>query len=250
MATEVVRLKWLKTAICASVIMISKIGMLFAKEVKIYNHENWVKYVLDRKLKTPVITIQNHISVIDDPVIWGVLFPFKRIWKWDNIRYSFGAQEIMFTNPFFWWFFGSAGKVLPTVRGAGVQQYAMRKAVQHLKEGWWVNIFPEGKVNQTGTLFTFRWGVGKLVADTKPTPCVLPVYHTGFDKVLPEGHIYIPRLFPRKSLTVYVGKPIFFDDLIAKNAKENRGPTSLYVDVTNRCYQEMLAIENTVKALK
>lgn len=33
--------------------------------------------------------------------------------------------------------------------------------------GRWVHIFPEGKINYTGTLGPLRWGVGKLVCDAR-----------------------------------------------------------------------------------
>ena len=49
------------------------------------------------------------------------------------------ASDIMFTNPVFSRFFG-AGQVIETVRGGGVFQPAIDKAVKLLQDGEWVSL--------------------------------------------------------------------------------------------------------------
>lgn len=245
---EVVRVKWLKGLICGSVMGISKCVLGLGKTT-IYNYENWLKHVLNRPDGTPIITVQNHISTVDDPAIWGVLTPINRMFNWDDTRFSMGANEIMFFSAFANWFFGKAGKVLPTVRGAGVNQFAVRRGIDLLNQGAWVNIFPEAKINQSGSVIPMKWGVAHLVTEVTPTPKIVPVYHTGFDKLFPEGQVYYPRVFPRKYYKIFIGEPISFEDLIDDHKKNKTKKTDLHIAITDRVYNELLAIENKVKAL-
>jgi monolysocardiolipin acyltransferase len=60
--------------------------------------------------------------------------------------------------------FFTAGQVIETVRGGGIYQPAVDKAVQLLQNGEWIHIFPEGRVNQEsinpeGGLLPFKWGM-------------------------------------------------------------------------------------------
>ncbi|CAG8978351.1 hypothetical protein HYALB_00012486 [Hymenoscyphus albidus] len=63
-----------------------------------------------------LITVSNHVSVIDDPLIWGVL-PLKYGFNPSNHRWSLGSYDICFQNKFLSSFF-TYGQVLPTHRGA------------------------------------------------------------------------------------------------------------------------------------
>lgn len=61
--------------------------------------------------------------------------------------------------------FFHSGKTLPIERGAGPFQPVMKFAAHEVARGSWVHIFPEGKINYTGTMGPLRWGVGKLFCD-------------------------------------------------------------------------------------
>jgi monolysocardiolipin acyltransferase len=64
-----------------------------------------------------LLTVSNHISVLDDPVIWGVLpLSFTAIYGYMNFRWSFGSHDICFQNGPLSHFF-TLGQVLPTHRG-------------------------------------------------------------------------------------------------------------------------------------
>ena len=60
-----------------------------------------------------------------------------------NCRWSLGAKEILHRNALQAWFF-SLGQAMPIVRGDGVYQTSMNYALDELKNGGWVHIFPEG----------------------------------------------------------------------------------------------------------
>lgn len=81
--------------------------------------------------------------------------------------------------------------------------------VERLRLGEWVHIFPEGRVNVEKEHIRFKWGVGRLVAESAaggPEPLVLPVWHEGLDRLMPNVEPYRFSLF--NSIHVAVGEPI------------------------------------------
>lgn len=134
-----------------------------------------------------VITYSNHISTVDDPLMWGIV-PIKHMLcsstRSKRCRWSLGAKELVFTNPIFSWFF-SAGMVIPVERGLGINQEGMAKAKSLLCSGEWVHVFPEGKVADTAMAINLplRWGLADLVLDyhqqTGTTPIIVPIVIKG-----------------------------------------------------------------------
>jgi len=211
---------------------------------KVTNFDILIKSIEKRPKGIGLLTVTNHVSTIDDPVIWSAILPPRIMWNSKKVRWGQGAKEILFTNPFFNWYFG-AGQVIPIVRGAGLEQPGVLFSIEKLNDGEWVHTFPEGKINQSGTLIPFRWGVGKLVADSQVPPIVLPVYHTGFEKMMP-GPPYIPRMFG-KTIEVLVGDQIDFTEIL-KNHETLKSPKpEIYKDITSRIEAEMRKLENTMK---
>ncbi|KAG8700797.1 hypothetical protein FRC08_004442 [Ceratobasidium sp. 394] len=158
-----------------------------------------------------IITVSNHISVVDDPLTWGALPAWKCILNPRNMRWTLGAQDIMFTNPVYNWFFRN-GQVIETIRGGGVHQPAVDLAVEKLNAGGWIHVFPEGKVNQDscqpgGQFLRFKWGVGRMIMSTTKTPTIIPMHISGFHKVMPEPRRFkfIPR--PGHHITITFGDP-------------------------------------------
>ncbi|XDG01095.1 hypothetical protein ABKA04_000710 [Annulohypoxylon sp. FPYF3050] len=66
------------------------------------------------KRQRGLITVSNHVSVLDDPVIWGVL-PLRYAFNPSNHRWGLGAHDICFKNKLIGSYF-FAGQVLPTHR--------------------------------------------------------------------------------------------------------------------------------------
>ncbi len=93
-------------------------------------------------------------------------------------------------------------------------QQGVQFALQRLKEGAWLNIFPESRVNEDPVhtpLLPLKWGLGRLANDCNnsnaQTPLIiLPIYHLGMDSVLPMQRPYVPRF--GKRVTVVIGQPI------------------------------------------
>jgi 1-acyl-sn-glycerol-3-phosphate acyltransferase len=102
---------------------------------------------------------------------------------------------------------GSLGRILPIQRGAGLHQPGMRLVEEKLRDGDWVNIFPEGTRSKSGRLqLPFKPGVARLIASTEHPAVVLPIYHRGMEHLWP----YPMGL----AISIQVGRPIMFDDLL------------------------------------
>lgn len=142
-----------------------------------------------------LITIMNHVSILDDPLVWGAALPLRTSLHDSTTRWALGARDICFKNRAESLFF-SLGRVLSVERfGRGPDQPAIDCAVSLISRGQWVHIFPEGFVHQpyepySGTLRYFHWGVSRLVLESGPNaPLVLPIYARGLDNVFPEDKV-------------------------------------------------------------
>merc|ERR1719336_3758206 len=96
----------------------------------------------------PVLSVVNHHSCFDDPGLWGAVLTPSQLMNTRRMRWGASASEVIFANKpleTFW----KLGKVIPIVRGWGVDQPAMQFLLDKLNRGGWVNIFPEGKVTVT-----------------------------------------------------------------------------------------------------
>ncbi|KAF9008798.1 acyltransferase-domain-containing protein [Cyathus striatus] len=171
-----------------------------------------------RKNGQGIVTVSNHISTLDDPLAWGVL-PIRYYCNPKTTRWALGASDIIFTNSLFSTFF-RLGQTLETCRGQGIFQPAVDSAIDKLNEGGWVHLYGEGKVNQPSTYQTdqfgraslprFKWGVGRILMEAEIPPVIIPMWLTGFDRLMPEGrsfhYKYLPRMGAQLSITF--GDPI------------------------------------------
>ncbi|KAF5393658.1 hypothetical protein D9757_000297 [Collybiopsis confluens] len=196
-----------------------------------------------------IVTVSNHISTLDDPVTWGVL-PTKYYLRSSRFtRWTLGASDIMFTNPVFATFF-RYGQVLETFRGKGIYQPAVGTAIEKLNRGDWIHLFGEGKVNQPNAyhmdehgaarLPRFKWGVGRILSATAEPPIIIPMWITGFDKLMPEGRVFPFKYFPRigARLSITFGDPLPSDKIrsIQDRILSQRRPeqTQIEIDATIR----------------
>ncbi|KAG1792448.1 uncharacterized protein HD556DRAFT_1379608 [Suillus plorans] len=163
-------------------------------------------------------------TTLDDPLAWGTL-PIELYLNSNTTRWSLGASEIMFTTPLFSAFFRK-GQVLETFRGKGIFQPSVDIAIKRLNEGHWVHLFGEGKINQppdyprtngVARLPRFKWGVGRILMETAVPPLIIPMWLTGFDKLMPEHRSSPCKYFPRLGvrLGVAFGDPIPVEEITA-----------------------------------
>lgn len=140
-------------------------------------------------LQGPVIIASNHVSNWDPIMVALVL---KR-------PVHFIAKASLFKNAIANKFF-TALHAFPVKRGVPDRK-AIRKALQVLKDGNVLGIFPEGARNNTGAL-KGQAGVA-LIALRSGAP-IVPVACIGTKRILPIGWF--------KPLLIRVGKPIYLDE--------------------------------------
>lgn len=82
------------------------------------------------------------------------------------------------------------GQVISTDRGRGIFQPALDTAISKLDAGQWVHLFPEGYVNLSRrmVLRRFKWGLSRLLLETKKAPRVVPIWIEG------ERHVLVKAL--------------------------------------------------------
>ncbi|XP_076933404.1 N-acylphosphatidylethanolamine synthase-like isoform X2 [Bidens hawaiensis] len=170
----------------------------FAKAVAILlnstsvdNADTLLHLVRSRPNGTPLITVSNHMSTLDDPCMWGFKgFPTCNA---DLQRWVLSAEDICFKNSLLSYFF-RLGKCIPITRGGGIYQEHMTEALELLSNGEWLHTFPQGKVYQEDEpIKRLKWGTASLIARAPVTPIVLPIVHHGFQKatsgtLMEQGH--------------------------------------------------------------
>ncbi|KAI1358491.1 acyltransferase [Xylaria arbuscula] len=239
---------------------LSRVFIYGLNSVQVTGLQRFLDILEDRKdidkRQRGLLTVSNHVSVMDDPIMWGVL-PFGHHFNPSNHRWSLGAHDICFKNPLLAAFF-SAGQVLPTHRlqhspHGGLFQPTVPQAIRLLSSQpftqpatsgdaaedaistsvlppiyardrhSWVHVFPEACVHQHPKMFMryFKWGVSRMILESEPMPDVLPIFIDGTQKMMSEDREW-PRFLPRFGFTFRVafGEPVdtqkIFGDLRAR----------------------------------
>ncbi|CAJ0757799.1 13883_t:CDS:2 [Entrophospora sp. SA101] len=174
----------------------------------------FLKLLMDPKRTRPILTVANHLSTVDDPLIWGSL-PFKVFLNREKVRWTLGAQELCFITP-----------------GAGIYQPAMDFALDRLNDGNWVHVFPEGKINQTLDMLKFKWGIGRL------------------EEIMPEerDRPWIPIL--GKKMVIAYGNPIDFKDVLINFHEGKTEELSTRIKITDVIFDAMDDLQKKAESLE
>ncbi|CAN4081787.1 unnamed protein product [Withania somnifera] len=178
----------------------------------VHNGDTLIQLVRSRPAGVPLLTISNHMSTLDDPVMWA--FNGFPICDSKLARWVLAAEDICFKNTVLSYFF-RIGKCIPITRGGGIYQEHMNEALDRLTEGAWLHTFPEGKVCQEDApIRRLKWGTASLIARAPMTPIVLPIIHHGFEKVMPENYAFgrrPPVPLWNQEIKIVVGEPMEFN---------------------------------------
>lgn len=191
-----------------------------------------------------LLTISNHVSLYDDPLLTSNFVSMS----YDRIRWV-GADAInFFGSAVKAWFFNS-GRVVPIVRGGGINQPGMQFLRDRLAEGEWVHMFPEGgrtRDPEGRMLPELKNGTGWLIAQTKPL--VLPFYHHGMMGILPVGS-GLPRFGKRVRLAF--DTPIdcndrWIEETCLRRAGDRTDGPKLWDAITAELYDNLSAMEKRI----
>mmetsp|Transcript_9183 Transcript_9183/g.9253 ORF Transcript_9183/g.9253 Transcript_9183/m.9253 type:complete len:145 (+) Transcript_9183:411-845(+) len=108
------------------------------------NHKNLMEAIVSRRKEVPLITVSNHRSVMDEPVLLASIMPWHIGIQPRFLRWSICTQHICFQNGALISSFFGAGKTLPIARGDGINQKLLLDFARHLAAGDWGHVFPEG----------------------------------------------------------------------------------------------------------
>jgi 1-acyl-sn-glycerol-3-phosphate acyltransferase len=144
----------------------------------------------------PFILAANHISFVDS-LFMPLLCPRPVV---------FLGKSDYFEKARTRWFF-EALNVIPVRReGGSAGEAAIQAAIQALREGRVVGIYPEGTRSPDGRLYRGKTGVARMALEARVP--VIPVAIRGTDQVMPLDS-KMPRLSGK--VVVEYGKPLRFD---------------------------------------
>jgi 1-acyl-sn-glycerol-3-phosphate acyltransferase len=174
------------------------VGLLFIKEVK----------GLENIPQGNFILASNHQSHLDWIVCGWLCVPRRFTYLGQIDRYSgllsLGRNLLYFV----------AG-VIPVNRGdENSKKMAVEKAIEALKKGKILVIYPEGTRSRTGEIQKGKFGTAKIFLKTGVP--ILPVAIKGTFEIFPPGKGF-PKI--KKVVKVNIGKPLYFKEelKIAKN---------------------------------
>lgn len=179
------------------------------------------------------IVAVNHISYADPFAVALYLHSWKR-------RPRFLAKSSLFKIPFAKQILNGA-KQIPVYRDTADAGNALRAAVQAVRDGECVVVYPEGTVTRDPDLWpmTAKTGVARLALETGAP--VIPLGQWGPQDFLGYGDKK-PKLFPRKTLHIYGGPPV---DLSAWAGAEPT--TEVLRAMTSKVMDEVAALVGEIR---
>ena len=147
----------------------------------------WWKVTIENRFRMDrnqaYIILSNHQSMLDALVLYQLHFPFRWILKQELFRIPV-VGWVLFLN-----------KYIPVVRGDKISADNMiGRAVESLREGISILIFPEGTRSTDGNIGEFREGAFKIALESKAL--LLPVIIDGAFDALPKNGFLFRRKQP------------------------------------------------------
>ena len=196
------------------------VGLVFIKEVRGKNN------FPDRN----IILASNHQSYLDILLCGYICVPKRYTHIGQIDRENKGWSSIRDLLYFL-------AEVIPVNRkDENSKREAFLKAVEFLKRGYSLVIYPEGTRTRTGEVGEGKWGVAKFFLETGVP--VLPMGIKGAFELFPPGEK--PKV--KKNIKLNIGKPLFFKEEfekakgLSRDSKEYEG---ICIAITNKVMEEI-----------
>ncbi len=129
------------------------------------------------------LVASNHCSHLDAGLVKQALGVYGK-----NMV-TLAARDYFFESKVRRAYFENFTNIMPMERHGGVKQ-SLRRAVEALRSGKTLLIFPEGTRSDTGEMATFKTAVGYLAVHSQKA--VLPMYLSGTRSAMPKGGTLVP----------------------------------------------------------
>jgi 1-acyl-sn-glycerol-3-phosphate acyltransferase len=168
-------------------------------------------------LDTGSIVVVNHVSNLD----WGPVAHYL----WDNgVAARFMAKDSLFHVPVVGPLLRGI-EAIPVLRGTAAGARSLDAAEAAVRAGECVVVFPEGTLTRDPDLWPMRGKTGAARLAFATGAPVVPLAQWGAHQMLGQGH-KLPRLLPRKSVTLVAGPPVDLDGLDGSTVEQAREATT------------------------
>lgn len=178
-------------------------------------YERVMRMKVDGRHHIPVhtgfIVVANHTSHLDAGFVKMALGDYGR-----NLV-TLAAQDYFFGSTLRRTYFENFTNVLPIERHGNVKQ-SLRRALETLRRGHTLLLFPEGTRSSDGALQSFKSSLGYLALHARVP--VLPIYLRGTHAAMPKGSVLWPR---QRRIGATIGQPLEVDALERLSAGSPQG---------------------------
>ena len=155
-----------------------------------------------------VVFVVNHISNVD-PLAVGQFLAFSGRWP------RFLAKESLFRVPILGRIIAACGQI-PVRRNSAASAGAVQAAVEAVRQGRAVVVYPEGTITHDSDLWPMAGKTGAARIALETACPVIPIGQWGAQDILYGRQLGLPKVLPRKTFRLVVGDPVDLDDLRAQ----------------------------------
>jgi 1-acyl-sn-glycerol-3-phosphate acyltransferase len=151
-----------------------------------------------------VIFVVNHISNAD-PLALGQYLAFSGRWP------RFLAKASLFRYPVLGHILRACGQI-PVERQSAQSADALLAAVEAMRQGRAVVIYPEGTITRDPDLWPMKGKTGAARIALRTGCPVIPIGQWGAQELMYGTKVHFPHLLPRKTLRLVAGDPVSLDE--------------------------------------
>ncbi len=190
---------------------------------------------LDNIPKENFILASNHQSHLDQVATGYICVPRRFHFIGQTDQYT-GLTKLSLYIIYF-----LAGVIRLNRKSKASKKNMMKEAIESVKKGDCLIIYPEGTRTRTGEIGKGKYGAANIFLETgKP---ILPVAIKGtFDILPPEGNLKIKRI-----VEINIGKPLYFHEEYEKGKnidKESDDYRLLLQEITDKIMEEIIYLKS------